>query len=75
MAQSRFASRLGLNATKARQGRLGRDVFWVLLISTLLALVGLLASWVWHAGSLAATEPDAPRQAETARAFDAPPPP
>ncbi len=32
-------------ATPARQGRYGRPVFWVLVISTLLAAIGLLLAW------------------------------
>ncbi|WP_374574012.1 hypothetical protein [Phenylobacterium sp.] len=59
------------NAARARQGRLGRDVFWVLLISTFLAFVALLASWGWNAGRLAATEPDHDAKAATAQTFDA----
>ncbi|HLZ75249.1 hypothetical protein [Phenylobacterium sp.] len=36
-------------ATPARQGRLGRPVFWVLVISTLLAAVALAIAWGWQA--------------------------
>ena len=61
-----------VTATSARQGRLGRDVFWVLLISTLLALGALLAAWAWHAESLSSTEPPAAQEAAAAQAFDAP---
>lgn len=42
----------GLAATPARQGRYGRHVFWVLVISTLLAAVGLFAAWAWKAPDL-----------------------
>ena len=38
-----------LAATPARQGRLGRPVFWVLVISTLLAAVALVIAWAWKA--------------------------
>ena len=34
---TRYFQRPVLNSTRARQGRLGRDVFWVLLFSTALA--------------------------------------
>lgn len=36
-------------ATPARQGRLGRPVFWVLVISTLLAAIALAIAWGWQA--------------------------
>lgn len=72
MAQSRFASRLGLNANQVRQGRLGRDVFWVLLASTVLAFVGLIAAWAWHAQSLSSTVPDKDVKAAAAQTFDTP---
>jgi hypothetical protein len=41
-----------LAATAARQGRYGRHVFWVLVISTLLAAIGLFAAWGWKAPDL-----------------------
>ncbi|MGZ3377006.1 MAG: hypothetical protein ACXU8S_10455 [Phenylobacterium sp.] len=34
-----------LAATPARQGRPGRPVFWVLVISTFLAAAGLFVAW------------------------------
>lgn len=71
---SRYSSRPVLSATRARQGRFGRHVFWVLLISTALAALGLFASWFWRAGDLASTQPDQLRQAQDARTFDMPAP-
>jgi len=38
-----------LNATRARQGRWGRHVFWVLVFGTLLAALGMFAAWTWKA--------------------------
>ncbi|HET6971186.1 MAG TPA: hypothetical protein VFH92_08675 [Phenylobacterium sp.] len=35
--------------TRARQGRWGRHVFWVLVFSTLLAALGMFAAWAWKA--------------------------
>jgi len=62
-------------ATPTRQGRRGRRVFWVLVISTLLAAIALAVAWSWKAPDLArpgsqvrATNPDA------AAAFHAPEP-
>lgn len=46
-------SRPVLAATPARQGRYGRHMFWVLVISTLLAALGLFAVWGWKAPDLA----------------------
>jgi hypothetical protein len=34
--------------TRARQGRWGRHVFWVLVFSTLLAALGMFAAWAWR---------------------------
>jgi hypothetical protein len=44
-----YSSRPVLNATRARQGRRGRHMLWVLLVSTLLAALGLFAAWTWKA--------------------------
>jgi hypothetical protein len=63
-----------LAATKARQGRLGRPVFWVLLVSTILAALALFAAWAWRAGDLAGTEPNNGRVLSPAHSFNAPEP-
>ncbi len=42
-----------LNATRARQGRWGKHMLWVLLFGTLLAAAGLFAAWTWKAPQLA----------------------
>lgn len=56
-----------LDATEARQGRWGRHVFWVLVISTALAVIALFSSWAFHAGDLsAASEASTPTAAEAA---------
>jgi len=39
-----------VNATRARQGRWGQHVFWVLVFGTLLAALGLFAAWTWSDG-------------------------
>lgn len=64
-----------LNATRARQGRWGRHVFWVLVFSTLLAALGLFAAWTWKSGDLAASETPHAEKAAAARTFDTPAPP
>ncbi len=45
-----------LNATRARQGRWGSHVFWVLIISTVLAAAALFGAWGLRSGDLAAVE-------------------
>ncbi len=64
-----------LAATPARQGRLGRHMFWVLVIGTALAAIGLFLAWTWKAPSL--TRDDAKianAHAQSAAAFSAPEP-
>ncbi len=36
-----------LNATRARQGRWGKHIFWVLVVGTLLAAIGMFAAWTY----------------------------
>jgi hypothetical protein len=64
-----------VNATRARQGRWGRHVFWVLVFGTLLAALGQFAAWTWRAGDLAATEPTHFEAQSQAKGFDTPQPP
>lgn len=71
---TRSNPRPGVGATRARQGRFGRHVFWVLLFGTLLAALGLFAAWTWRSGDLASTEPNNARQKADAALFDAPEP-
>jgi hypothetical protein len=42
-----------LGATRARQGRFGRHVVWVLLFGTLLAALALFGAWTWQSDDLA----------------------
>ncbi|HVI31183.1 hypothetical protein [Phenylobacterium sp.] len=71
---TRYSNRTTLGATRARQGRFGRHVVWVLLFGTILAALGLFAAWTWKSGDLASTEPNNAREAADARAFNAPEP-
>ena len=75
MTYSREPPNTALNATRVRQGRWGRPVFWVLVFSTLLAALGLFAAWTWKAPDLASTDPTAAEQQAAASAFQAPQPP
>jgi hypothetical protein len=64
-----------LAATPARQGRLGRHMFWVLVIGTLLAAIGLALAWMWKAPALSADDAKlANTHAASAPAFSAPEP-
>lgn len=58
-----------LPATRARQGRFGRHMFWVLLVSTALAAIALFGAWTWRADDLASTAPNNARQPEDAQPF------
>lgn len=63
-----------LPATRARQGRAGRPVLWVLLISIALATMALIGAWLWRSDDLAATAPNNAREAADAQAFQEGPP-
>lgn len=70
---SRESERSVLNATRARQGRWGRHVFWVLVFGTILAALGMFAAWAWRD---AAEGPPGPGQERVVPAVaDAPTPP
>jgi len=45
-----------LNATRARQGRYGKHVFWVLIISTVLGAIALFGAWSMQSRDLASVE-------------------
>ena len=45
-----------VNATRARQGRWGKQIFWVLIISTVLAAAALFGAWGMRSGDLAGVE-------------------
>ncbi|MBI1683333.1 hypothetical protein [Caulobacter hibisci] len=45
-----------LKATRARQGRYGRHIFWILVISTVLAAIALFGAWGMRSGDLASVE-------------------
>ena len=53
-----LSSRPVLTATRARSGRYGRHMLWVLLFGTLLAALGLFAAWTWKAPQLASANTD-----------------
>lgn len=48
-----------INATRARQGRRGQHIFWILIVSTVLAAIALFGAWGFRSGDLAAVEHNA----------------
>ena len=61
-----------VEATDARQGRWGRHALWMLVASTLLAVIALFAAWGFFSGAFStATEASTPTAAE-ARATTGP---
>ncbi|HEY8615748.1 hypothetical protein [Phenylobacterium sp.] len=74
MALSRAPQRPAVGATRARQGRLGRHVLWVLVFGIALVVLGFFAAFTWKSGDLASTEPNNAREAADAQAFNAPEP-
>jgi len=67
--------RPALAATPARQGIRGTHLFWVLVVGTLLAALGLFLAWTWKAPSLSAADNKlANTHAQSAGAFSAPAP-
>lgn len=69
----RETARPVLNATRARQGRWGQQVFWVLVFGTLLAALGLFFAYTWQ--SEPGTSPTEAERAAAASNFDTPAPP
>ena len=71
---TRSNPRQTIGATRARQGRLGRNVLWVLIVGTLLVVLGFLATYTWKAGDFASVQPGKAQRQENAGHFNAPPP-
>lgn len=62
-----------VNATRARQGRWGKHIFWVLVVSTILAAIALFGAWSFRANDLAAVEVNnGPATPAEAQAYDTP---
>lgn len=71
---TRSPTQPAVDATRARQGRLGRPILFVLLVSLLLVVLGFFAAYTWKADDFASTEPNNGKQAADAQAFNAPEP-
>lgn len=63
-----------LSATRARQGRWGKHVFWVLVFGTAFAALGLLLAWIWRAEEHPGPAGTGQEQV-SGRAYDTPAPP
>jgi hypothetical protein len=63
-----------VGVTRARQGRLGRNVFWVLVATLALVVLGFFAAWTWKSGDFASTQPSHADRQASAGHFAAPPP-
>jgi hypothetical protein len=59
-----------LNVTRARQGRRGVHMFWVLVISTLLTAAVFVVIWLAQANRLSQVSGQASADQPTARSFD-----
>lgn len=65
-----------INATRARQGRPGKPIFWILIVSTVLAAIALFGAWSYRAKDLAAVEVNNGVQTPAeAQRYDTPPSP
>lgn len=45
-----------VSATRAKQGGVGRHIFWILIVSTVLAALALFGAWTFRARELAAVD-------------------
>lgn len=60
--------RVRATATRVRQGRWGRHMIWVLLVSVILAAAGMVGIWTWRSGDFkSAQHKSAPTPREAAR--------
>jgi hypothetical protein len=71
---TRSNPRQTIGVTRARQGRLGRNILWVLVVGTLLVILGFLATYTWKAGDFASVQPSHGARQANAGQFAAPPP-
>ena len=63
-----------LNVTEARQGRRGRHVLMILIISLGLVIIAFAAIWFMNAGRLGAVDGSKEAEAPAAAVFNAPEP-
>ncbi|HSV01580.1 MAG TPA: hypothetical protein VLI41_00115 [Phenylobacterium sp.] len=66
--------RPSIGATRARQGRRGLPILWVLVIGMALVILGFLITWAFHARGLSSVSQPYATQPSQANGFQAPPP-
>lgn len=66
-------SRPAVGETRARQGRIGTGLIWVLIFGTLIAAIALFLAWMWKAPGLADANSDN-GHVSAAKTFNAPEP-
>ena len=71
---TRSTSRQTIGVTRARQGKLGRNVLWILTITLLLVVLGFFATWTWKANDLANVQLSRETRQANAEHFNAPKP-
>ena len=62
-----------LGATRARQGRTGRQILWVLLFGVALVILGFVLAYFWQTGGKVVTPPGGDQHV-SGQSFEAPPP-
>lgn len=74
MALDTRTSTTTIGVTRARQGRTGTHLLWVLIIGTLLAALGLFAALAWKSDDLASANANNGEPSATSPAFASPEP-
>ncbi|MEO8925620.1 MAG: hypothetical protein ABI306_00515 [Caulobacteraceae bacterium] len=67
--------RVRATATRARQGRWGRHVLWVLIVSVLLSAAAMVGVWLWLSGDLTGSQHRSALTAHEAARFHTTPQP
>lgn len=62
-----------VGATRARQGRTGRQILWVLVFGIALVILGFVLAYFWRSGGDVVSPPGGQEQT-SGQAFQAPPP-
>lgn len=63
-----------VNATRARQGGVGRPILLVLIVGTVLAALGMFAAWAFRADDMDSRVPTTAEAQQKAATFDVPSP-
>lgn len=69
------SGRVRKTATQARQGRPGRTVLWVLIVSLLASAAAVVIVWLWLSGDLAGSQNRSAPTGREAAAFHTTPQP